>query len=62
VDAGWIAAHPGPTAPEVSSVNYDRPGQTRAAFAFTTVSPSDTVSFTSKVQSELVVDVVGFFD
>ena len=48
-------------APEVSSGNFDRPGQTRAAFAFTTVSSTDTVSFTSWVATDAVVDVVGFF-
>jgi glucose/arabinose dehydrogenase len=59
--AGWVAAHPGPTAPLVSSVNYDGTGQTRAAFAFTTVSSSDTEYFTSLVATDLVVDVVGYF-
>lgn len=58
---GWLAAHPGPTLPVVSSVNYDGPGHTRAAFAFTTVSSSDTEFFTALVTSDLVVDVVGFF-
>ncbi len=58
---GWISAHPGPTAPVVSNVNYDGAGHTRAAFAFTTVSSSDSVYFTSLVTTDLVVDVVGFF-
>jgi glucose/arabinose dehydrogenase len=58
---GWLAAHPGPVAPLVSNVNYDGPGHTRAAFAFTTVSASDTTSFTSLVATDLVVDVVGYF-
>ncbi len=58
---GWVSAHPGPVAPVVSNVNYDGPGHTRAAFAFTTVSASDSVYFTSLVTTDLVVDVVGFF-
>jgi len=58
---GWASAHPGPVAPVVSNVNYDGPRHTRAAFAFTTVSPSDSVYFTSLVGTDLVVDVVGFF-
>lgn len=58
---GWASAHPGPVAPVVSNVNYDGPRHTRAAFAFTTVSPSDGVYFTSLVGTDLVVDVVGFF-
>ena len=41
--------------------NYDGPFHTRAAFAFTTVSPSDSLHYTSLVRSDLVVDVVGFF-
>jgi hypothetical protein len=45
----------------VSNVNYDGAGHTRAAFAFTTVSSSDSVYFTSLVATDLVVDVVGFF-
>lgn len=58
---GYISAHPGPTPPVVSSVNYEASGQTRAAFAFTTVSGDDTTFFTSLVASDLVVDVVGYF-
>ena len=58
---GFISAHPGPTPPVVSSVNYEAPGQTRAAFAFTTVSSADTTFFTSLVPTDLVVDVVGYF-
>ncbi len=58
---GWASAHPGPVAPVVSNVNYDGPGHIRAAFAFTTVSSSDSVYFTSLVATDLVVDVVGFF-
>lgn len=58
---GYVSAHPGPTPPVVSSVNYEAPGQTRAAFAFTTVSDDDTTFFTSLVATDLVVDVVGYF-
>ena len=58
---GYISAHPGPTPPVVSSVNYEAAGQTRAAFAFTTVSDDDTTFFTSLVAADLVVDVVGYF-
>lgn len=58
---GYISAHPGPTPPVVSSVNYEAPGQTRAAFAFTTVSDDDSTFFTSLVATDLVVDVVGYF-
>lgn len=58
---GYISAHPGPTPPVVSSVNFEAAGQTRAAFAFTTVSDADTTYFTSLVATDLVVDVVGYF-
>lgn len=58
---GWVAAHPGPAVPDISSVNYEQPGQTRAALAFTTVSDDDTTFFTSLVSVDLVVDVVGYF-
>ncbi len=59
--AGYVAAHPTRAIPVVSSVNYDAAGQTRAAFAFTTMSTGDSVFFTSLVRSDLVVDVVGYF-
>lgn len=58
---GWVAAHPAPAVPDISSVNYEGAGQTRAALAFTTVSDGDTTFFTSLVGVDLVVDVVGYF-
>ncbi len=57
---GFVAAHPGPNPPDVSNVNYEAAGQTRAALAFTNVA-NESVSFTSLVATDLVVDVVGFF-
>ena len=58
---GYVSAHPRPTPPVVSSVNYEATGQTRAAFAFTSVSADDTTYFTSLVATDLVIDVVGYF-
>ena len=59
--AGWVAAHPTPTAPIVSSVNYTGPAQTRAALALTRLAGGGQERFTSLVGTDLVVDVVGFF-
>jgi len=59
--AGWVVAHPTAFAPVVSNVNYTGPGQTRAALAFTRLTGSGQERFTSLVDTELVVDVVGFF-
>ena len=59
--AGYLAAHPGPTPPVVSSVNYDGVNHTRAAFAFTSVAADGSEYLTSFVAADAVVDVVGFF-
>jgi hypothetical protein len=45
----------------VSNVNFEAATQTRAALAFTTVSPNRSVYYTSLVRSDLVIDVVGYF-
>lgn len=58
---GYLAAHPGPTPPVVSSVNYDGVNHTRAAFAFTSVGAGGAEYLTSFVAADAVVDVVGFF-
>ena len=60
--AGWLSAHPGTTyVPGVSSLNYTGPGQTRAVLAFTQIGLDNQVGYTSKVDTDLVVDVVGLF-
>jgi hypothetical protein len=59
--AGWVAAHPTMQAPVVSNVNYTGPAQTRAALAFTRLADGGQERFTSLVDTDLVVDVVGFF-
>lgn len=58
---GFIAAHPTEVPPDVSNVNFEAAAQTRAALAFTTVSPTRSVYYTSLVRSDLVIDVVGYF-
>jgi len=58
---GWLAAHPTTSVPVISNVNFEAPGQTRAALAFTTISPSDDEWITSLVATDVVVDVVGYF-
>jgi glucose/arabinose dehydrogenase len=58
---GWLAAHPTTSVPVISNVNFEAPGQTRAALAFTTISPSDVEWITSLVATDVVVDVVGYF-
>ncbi len=60
--AGWLSAHPGREyVPGVSSLNYTGPGQTRAVLAFTQIGAENRVGFTSKADTDLVVDVVGLF-
>lgn len=60
--AGWLSTHPGDTyVPGVSSLNYSGPGQTRAVLAFTEVGTGDRVGYTSKADTDLVVDVLGWF-
>ena len=60
--AGWLSAHPGTAyVPGVSSLNYSGPGQTRAVLAFTQIGPDNRVGYTSKADTDLVVDVVGLF-
>ncbi len=58
---GWLAAHPTSLVPEVSNVNFEAPGQTRAALAFTTISAADRESITALVSTDVGVDVVGYF-
>ncbi|HWL45269.1 MAG TPA: PQQ-dependent sugar dehydrogenase [Ilumatobacter sp.] len=60
--AGWLSAHPGNQyVPGVSSLNYTGAGQTRAVLAFTQIGANDRVGFTSKADTDLVVDVIGLF-
>jgi len=60
--AGWVATHPDrDEIPLVSSLNYTTSEQTRAVLAFSRVSESGTVSYTSMTGTDLVVDVVGVF-
>ena len=56
---GWVAATPTASPSEVSNVNFEGPGQTRAALAFSQL--EDSLYYTSLVPTDLVVDVVGYF-
>lgn len=58
---GWLAAHPDADVPEVSNVNFEGSGQTRAVLAFTTISATDDQWITALTTTDAVVDVVGFF-
>jgi glucose/arabinose dehydrogenase len=59
--AGWLATYPaGATTPEISTVNFVGPNQTRAVLAFTKLTAGDA-SYESLVPTDVVVDVVGTF-
>jgi hypothetical protein len=61
---GFVSAAPaGLTPPTVSNVNATAPGQTRAALAITRLADDVTGSVTYRTfgESQLIVDVVGFF-
>jgi hypothetical protein len=45
----------------VSTLNYDAPGQTRAVLAFTQFGAENRVGYTSKADTDLVVDLIGVF-
>ena len=57
---GYLTAWPGGPRPLVSNVNSTRPGQVRAALAFTKLA-SGSESFYSFSGTDLVVDVFGYF-
>ena len=59
--AGHLSAHPTPTSPVVSNLNYDARGQVRAVLAFTRLGAGGTMRYTSHVPTDLIVDVSGFF-
>jgi glucose/arabinose dehydrogenase len=59
---GWLSAHPDATyTPGVSTLNYDAAGQTRAVLAFTQIGAENRVGYTSKADTDLVVDLIGLF-
>ena len=58
---GFLTLHPGATAPEVSTVNYTAPGQTRAALAFTTLADDGSFRVTAATATDVLVDVLGTF-
>ena len=57
---GWIVAHPQPTPPVVSNLNY-RTGDTRGSLAFGRLSAEGRQYFTARVATDVVVDMVGVF-
>jgi glucose/arabinose dehydrogenase len=59
--AGHLSTHPTPTTPFVSNLNYTGPGQTRAVLAFTKLTDDGSENYTSFVDTDLVVDVLGYF-
>ncbi len=59
--AGHVSAHPTPVTPNVSNLNFDGPGQIRAALAFTQLGSGGTMRYTSFTETEFVVDVLGYF-
>ncbi len=58
---GFLSVHPGPRVPEVSSVNFTGPGQTRAALAFSTLAGDGSVRVTTSAATDVLVDVLGTF-
>jgi glucose/arabinose dehydrogenase len=59
---GHLSAHPSATTPVVSNLNVDGPGQTRAVLAVTKLGEGGTMRYTSYAATDLVIDVLGFFD
>lgn len=59
---GWLSTHPGTTyTPGVSTLNYEAPGQTRAVLAFTQIGAENRIGYTSKADTDLIVDLIGLF-
>jgi glucose/arabinose dehydrogenase len=59
--AGWLATYPaGATTPDISTVNFIAPDQTRAVLALTKTD-AGSVSYESLVPTDVVVDIVGTF-
>lgn len=59
---GWLSAHPGTSSvPGVSSLNYNGVNQTRAVLAFTQFGADHRIGYTSRTDTDLVVDTIGLF-
>jgi glucose/arabinose dehydrogenase len=58
---GHLSAHPTPTTPVVSNLNWDGPRQVRAVLALTRLGPGGTMRYTSHVPTDFVVDIAGYF-
>jgi hypothetical protein len=61
VTAGYVSAHPTPTTPQVSNLNYDGPNQIRAVLAFTKLGTNGIMRYTAYSPTDLLVDVSGYF-
>lgn len=60
-EAGHLSAHPSPTTPVVSNLNVDGADQIRAVLAVTKLGDNARMNYTAFRQTDLVVDVLGFF-
>jgi hypothetical protein len=61
VSDGFLTAWPSGPRPEVSNANSTRPGQVRAAMAFTKLASNGTERIFSQRGTQLVVDMFGYF-
>ncbi len=57
---GWIVAHPATPAPTVSNLNYGA-NDTRGTLAFSSLNDDGGLFFTARVETDVVVDTLGFF-
>jgi len=58
---GFVAPFPGGPLPLVAAGNVTAPGQVRSILAFTKLSPGGTISYYAYMDTDLVVDVTGYF-
>ncbi len=59
---GFITPYPGGPLPLVAAGNVTAPGQVRSILTFTQLSPTATMSYYSFMDTDLVVDVTGYFE
>jgi hypothetical protein len=59
---GFVSAYPADPVPFASTANADFRNQLRAASAFTAMGPGGTVRYFANMNTDLVVDVTGWFE
>lgn len=58
---GFLTLHPDAAVPDVSTVNFTGPGQTRASLAFSALAGDGSVRVTAANGTDLLLDVLGSF-